>query len=94
MALRPLASSSTNTMNAMELTKLNLAAISKKNLDNAKRNPNAQTRAWNYSNENFAENDTTNPVTEGRIRRYDCGQVTDGAAVIFLGQRRIRFRLL
>lgn len=66
------------------VNKAHLSAISKKNLDNAKNNPNAQTRSWNYSEANFEENEETNPTTEGRIRRYDCGQVTDGAAVVFL----------
>ncbi len=61
-----------------------LGAISKKNMNNAKLNPNSQTRGWNYSDASFTEDDEANPVTEGRIRRFDCGQVTDGAAVVYL----------
>lgn len=61
-----------------------LAEISRINFDNARRNPNAQTRKWTFTDKSFTEDDEANPVIEGRIRRQDCGQVTDGAAVIFL----------
>ena len=61
-----------------------LGAIGNINLDNAKRNANAQTRGWQYGPENFTTNDETNPVVEGQIRRYDCSQVTDGACAIVL----------
>ncbi|AZU03775.1 acetyl-CoA acetyltransferase [Glycocaulis alkaliphilus] len=61
-----------------------LAAISKINFDNAKRNPHAQTRAWQFGEGSFARDDEANPVIEGWMRRSDCGQVTDGSAVIVL----------
>ncbi len=61
-----------------------LAEISRINFDNAKSNPNAQTRTWTFTDKSFTEDDDANPVIDGRIRRQDCGQVTDGAAVIFL----------
>lgn len=61
-----------------------LAEISRINFANARRNPNAQTRKWTFTEQSFTENDEANPVIEGRIRRQDCGQVTDGAAIIFL----------
>jgi acetyl-CoA C-acetyltransferase len=61
-----------------------LAAISKINFDNAKRNPNAQTRAWQFGEGSFTQDDEANPVIEGWMRRSDCGQVTDGSAVIVL----------
>ena len=61
-----------------------LGAIAKKNLGNAKRNPHAQTRKWKFTDESFREDDTNNPVVEGRIRRQDCSQVTDGAAAVVL----------
>lgn len=68
-----------------------LAAISKINFDNAKRNPNAQTRAWQFGEGSFSQDDETNPVIEGWMRKSDCGQVTDGAAVIVLaGERSAR----
>jgi acetyl-CoA C-acetyltransferase len=61
-----------------------LAAIAKINFANAKRNPNAQTRRWEFTERSFAEDDEANPVIEGRIRKQDCGQITDGAVCIFL----------
>lgn len=61
-----------------------LAEISKINLENAKRNPNAQTKNWEFTDASFTQNDEANPVIEGWMRKQDCGQVTDGAAVVFL----------
>jgi len=66
------------------LKREHLAAISQKNFANAKNNPNSQTRAWKHTEESFLADDEANPVIEGRMRKSDCGQVTDGAAVIFL----------
>jgi len=66
------------------LDKAHLNVISKKAFDNARRNPNAQSRHWSFSDESFSDNDELNPVISGNIRRQDCGQVTDGAAVLFL----------
>ena len=65
-----------------------LAEISRINFENARRNPNAQTRDWTFSNASFTEDDEANPPIEGRIRRQDCGQVSDGAAVVFLASER------
>lgn len=65
-----------------------LAAIAKVNFDNARANPNAQTRNWTFTAKSFTEDDKANPVIDGRIRRQDCGQVTDGAAVVFLASAR------
>ena len=61
-----------------------LAGIAIVNFANAKRNPNAQTRKWTFTDASFAEDDEANPVIEGRIRKQDCGQLTDGAAIVFL----------
>jgi len=61
-----------------------LMAIAKNNFDNAKRNPNAQTRSWEFDALSFTQDDQANPVIDGRIRKQDCGQVSDGAAVVFL----------
>jgi acetyl-CoA C-acetyltransferase len=60
-----------------------LAAIAKKNLGNARRNPLAQTRGWKWTDDSFAPDDG-NPIVEGRLRRFDCAQVTDGAAAVVL----------
>lgn len=58
--------------------------IAEINFANAKRNPNAQTRGYSFSPESFTDDDAANPVVEGRVRKMDCGQVTDGSAVVFL----------
>jgi len=61
-----------------------LAEIARNNFANGRRNPNSQTRNWTFGNASFEEDDAANPVIDGRIRRQDCGQVSDGGAVIFL----------
>ena len=65
-----------------------LMAIAENNFINGRRNPNAQTRDWRFPPEAFTADDVANPVVEGRTRKQDCGQVTDGAAVIFLASER------
>ena len=61
-----------------------LMRIAEINFANAKRNPNAQTRGYAFSPESFTADDDANPIVEGRTRKMDCGQVTDGSAVVFL----------
>ena len=61
-----------------------LMRIAEINFGNAKRNPNAQTRGHLFTPAHFTADDEANPVVEGRTRKMDCGQVTDGAAVVFL----------
>lgn len=61
-----------------------LLRISEINFGHAKKNPNAQTRDWRFGPDSFTLDDTANPVVEGRTRKQDCGQITDGAAVVFL----------
>ncbi len=61
-----------------------LMRIAEINFNNAKRNPNAQTRAYHFTLDSFTADDRANPVVEGRIRKMDCGQVTDGTAVVLL----------
>lgn len=65
-----------------------LAAIARKNFANARHNPRAQTRGWSFAPGAFTEDDALNPVVEGRVRRQDCGQVTDGGAAVVLASRR------
>ncbi len=65
-----------------------LAAIARTNLANGKRNPNAQTREWSFDERSFTEDDQANPVIAGRVRRQDCGQVTDGGAGVVLCSAR------
>jgi acetyl-CoA C-acetyltransferase len=64
-----------------------LGEIARINYANAKRNPYSQTRKWEFGKNAFSEDDEANPVIEGRVRRNDCGQVTDGAAVVFLASK-------
>lgn len=63
----------------------NLAWISNNNYQNAKLNPNAQTRKWFMSKEQANMRGTpTNPFVGGKLAASDCSQVTDGAAVVVL----------
>jgi acetyl-CoA C-acetyltransferase len=64
-----------------------LARIAEVNFGNARRNPQAQTRRWTFNERSFAADDEANPVIEGRLRKQDCGQITDGAAVVFLASQ-------
>jgi acetyl-CoA C-acetyltransferase len=66
------------------LDQAHLARIAEINFANAKRNPNAQTRQWSFTPESFTADDVANPVVEGRTRKMDCGQITDGIVVLFL----------
>jgi acetyl-CoA C-acetyltransferase len=61
---------------------VHLRAIAQVNFANARNNPNAQTRDWTVPDPITADDD--NPVIDGRIRRFDCSQMTDGAAGIVL----------
>jgi acetyl-CoA C-acetyltransferase len=61
-----------------------LMRIAEINFANGRRNPNAQTRKWAFGEKSFTDDDEANPVVEGMIRKNDCGQVTDGSAVVFL----------
>lgn len=71
-----------------------IRAISQKNYANAKLNPNAQSRAWEFAQSSFSNDDSNNPAVAGDIRRQDCGQMSDGAAVLFLAthQRAIDYK--
>jgi len=66
-----------------------LRAIAELNFRNARRNPNAQTREWELTDASFTADDIANPVVEGRLRRHDCSQVTDGAAAVVLVSERL-----
>ncbi len=61
-----------------------LMALAEKAFDNAKRNPNAQTRSWRFEDDAFTADDDLNPIVAGRIRKQDCARITDGAAVVVL----------
>ncbi|MET8246970.1 acetyl-CoA acetyltransferase [Streptomyces sp. NPDC005202] len=68
-----------------------LRAIARQNIANAKANPKAQTRGWDTPPECFSDDDAANPRVVGRVRRYDCSQVTDGGAgVVLVSDRWLR----
>lgn len=64
-----------------------LARIAEVNFQNARRNPNAQTRDWEPP-ATFAADDERNPVVRGILRKTDCGRITDGAAAVVLASGR------
>ena len=65
-----------------------LHAIAELNMRNAKDNPLAQTREWKFTDANFSDDDIENPIVEGRLRRTDCSQITDGGAGVVLVSER------
>ncbi|MEO1262841.1 MAG: acetyl-CoA acetyltransferase [Bacteroidota bacterium] len=65
-----------------------LAAISKINYSNAKRNALAQTRHWELPDAFFSADDQSNPIIEGALRKSDCGRITDGSATVFLASEK------
>ncbi|QHL91224.1 thiolase domain-containing protein [Sphingomonas changnyeongensis] len=71
------------------LDRAHLRAISANAFANARRNPLAQTRGWTVTPDHLGDDDMLNPVIEGRLRKSDCGQVTDGAAAIFLASAEV-----
>ena len=68
------------------LDETHLRAIAQLNFDNARSNPNAQTRGWTVPDLRAGRNgdDEVNPVVDGRLRRFDCSQMTDGGAGVVL----------
>ena len=72
------------------IDRAHLNAISEIAFSNAKRNPNSQTRSWAITPEHLGDsNDKLNPPIEGSLRKSDCGQVTDGAAAVFLASTEV-----
>jgi acetyl-CoA C-acetyltransferase len=59
-----------------------LHRIAEVNLANARDNGNAQTRTWTIPTN--LDDPVANPVVAGRVRRFDCSQVTDGGAGVVL----------
>lgn len=65
-----------------------LNRIAELNYGNAKRNPLAQTRKWQFDPLSFTDDDEANPVVEPGSRRQDCGQITDGACAVVLASAK------
>jgi acetyl-CoA C-acetyltransferase len=59
----------------------------------AARNPLAQARDWQFPAGAFGPDDALNPVIEGRLRKQDCGRITDGAAAVLLASPAFAERL-
>jgi acetyl-CoA C-acetyltransferase len=66
------------------LDPLHLRAIARNNFACARKNPRAQGRGWKLDERCFSDDDQHNPVIHGRLRRYDCCPVTDGAVALVL----------
>lgn len=64
-----------------------LNRIAELNYANARLNPLAQTRKWQFNPLSFTDDDNANPLIEPGTRRQDCGQITDGAAALVLASR-------
>ncbi len=67
------------------LDRAHLREIAERNLFAARGNPFAQTRAWSPV---AWDDDAKNPAIEGKLRRLECSQVTDGGAAIVLASAR------
>ncbi|MGP3708225.1 acetyl-CoA acetyltransferase [Gordonia paraffinivorans] len=61
-----------------------LWSIAELNIRNARNNPNAQTRVWDFGPEAFSDDPVANPIVEGRLHKADCGLLTDGGAGVVL----------
>ena len=62
--------------------------IAQNNFANARRNPLAQTRAWNFGEGAFTEDDAANPPVAPGMRRNQCSQLTDGGCAVVLASAR------
>ena len=66
------------------LDRRHLNRIAELNYANARRNPLAQTRRWQFDERSFTDDDEANPLIEPGTRRQDCGQITDGGCGVLL----------
>ena len=65
-----------------------LGRVAEINFENARRNPNAQTRKWEMPDGSFTEDDTANPSVSGVLRKTDCSRITDGSVAVVLASGR------
>ena len=66
------------------LDRKHLNRIAELNYGNARLNPLAQTRNWQFDARSFTDDDEANPLIKPGTRRQDCGQITDGACSLVL----------
>ncbi|MHC4265697.1 MAG: acetyl-CoA acetyltransferase [Planctomycetota bacterium] len=65
-----------------------LSRIAAINYDNAKKNPNAQTRNWFMNFEHAKTIGAYNSIVGGRIKVTDCSQITDGGVCLYLASEK------
>lgn len=65
-----------------------LHRIAENNFANARHNPRAQTRQWQFGAASFTDDASVNPEVEPGTRRNHCAQITDGACAIVLASAR------
>ncbi|EOD63996.1 acetyl-CoA acetyltransferase [Amycolatopsis vancoresmycina] len=70
-----------------------LGQVASHAFDRAALNPLAQARDWRFPAGAFGPDDELNPVIEGRLRKQDCGRITDGAAAVLLASPAFAGRL-
>ena len=70
------------------LKREHLVALAKSHFANARRNPNAQTRKWEFGPTAFEADSPENPHVAGRLNKLDCSQITDGGAAVILASTR------
>jgi acetyl-CoA C-acetyltransferase len=70
------------------LERRHLVALARMAFDNARRNPNAQTRRWALDDASFSDDEAKNPTYSGWIRKHDSSQLTDGGAAVVLASPR------
>ena len=68
-------------------------AWSARMFETAAKNPLAQTRAWAFPEGSFTLSDELNPLVEAPLRRFDCGQITDGAVALVVVSERFLAKL-
>jgi acetyl-CoA C-acetyltransferase len=61
-----------------------LHRIAEINFANARRNPRAQTREWQFQAQSFSDDDALNPPVAPGLRRQQCAQISDGACALVL----------
>lgn len=69
------------------MTTEHLARLVQNSRANARNNPLAQTRDWIETAASFADDDETNPLVQGSLRKSDCGRISDGSSAVILASR-------
>lgn len=79
----------TTYMDQTDLSIDHLRAISKKNFTQGRCNPNSQSRNWSLTESYFLNDSEVNPLVTALLHKQDCGQITDGASVVFLASEKV-----